>query len=146
MGIQLGRSKRSITCVTSSYQPLEPWTGVGGRAILAHGLFQTGTECGGATGEGRPAARKTVGDAAHEEHAPKQATSGECLDCLNYLAVAPRQAHSTCMRKPKTPAWKRKPELCATCKPCKEVFPLGYNFCPDCGKGLTRRRIIQAAS
>jgi len=44
-------------------------------------------------------------------------------------------------RREKEPAWKSKPELCATCRTCKEVFPLGFNFCPDCGKALTRRRI-----
>jgi len=33
-----------------------------------------------------------------------------------------------------------KPELCATCRTCKEVFPLGYNFCPDYGRPLSKWR------
>jgi hypothetical protein len=27
--------------------------------------------------------------------------------------------------------WKSKPEVTARCPSCREVFPLGYNFCPD---------------
>lgn len=33
-------------------------------------------------------------------------------------------------------SWKTKPELTARCPNCKELFPLGYNFCPDCGREL----------
>ena len=36
----------------------------------------------------------------------------------------------------KKPQWKDRPELCANCPKCKELYPLGYNYCPDCGSDL----------
>ena len=49
------------------------------------------------------------------------------------------------MKKSKEPpAWKRRPSITVVCRACREVYPLGYNCCPDCGRALKKRCTIRA--
>jgi rRNA maturation endonuclease Nob1 len=60
--------------------------------------------------------------------------------CISFLDPGVQAADYERMKTQHSiePSWKSKPELCARCPRCKEVFPLGYNYCPECGAALKR--------